>query len=128
MADSERMTVEGVEPVEFAVEKEKALFVAQPLVTEKLYKKLEKIMKAAIQIHACSRGVKEVTKTLRKKQKGCDAFGERSLSTKQSMMQVLFDRGRLHTDRCDCAFARLLRRPIDSLCLHSHTPRASPKG
>ena len=74
MADSERVTAEMVEPVEFAVEKEKAHFVAQPLVTEKLYKKLEKIMKAAIQIHACSRGVKEVTKTLRKKQKGCDAL------------------------------------------------------
>lgn len=59
-----------VEPVVFSAEKEKAQFTAQPLITEKLYKKLEKLMKASIESHACIRGIKEVTKSLRKKRKG----------------------------------------------------------
>lgn len=59
-----------IDSIVFSEEKDKAQFTAKPLVTEKIYKKLEKLMKIAVQSHACVRGVKEVTKALRKKHKG----------------------------------------------------------
>ena len=59
-----------VEPVVFKDEKEKAQESAQPLVTEKIYKKLDKLMRASVEHGACTRGVKAVTKALRKNFKG----------------------------------------------------------
>eukprot|EP00210_Caulerpa_lentillifera_P002538 g2435.t1 len=59
-----------VESLSFSEEEKKALRTSVPLVNEKLYKKLEKLMKLSLKNHCCTRGVKEVTKTLRKKHKG----------------------------------------------------------
>lgn len=70
MSTDVKMEEAEVENLVFADEEKQALRTSVPLVNEKIYKKLEKLMKLSIQRHCCTRGVKEVTKTLRKKHKG----------------------------------------------------------
>jgi len=106
---------ESAEPVVYGVELQKAQAIARPMVQEKLYKKLEKLMRQGIEIHTVVRGVKEVTKALRKNRKGYSS----PIDTFHIPLQDLLDSRRLYTNRCHSTSPRLLRRQIYSLCVHS---------